>query len=256
MNGQRDSAPFGSDELRIAGLNTFSTVDWPDKITATVFLQGCPWDCFYCHNPALIDTRAPGSHTWSEVTELLDRRGDLLDGVVFSGGEPTLQRALPTAMREVREYGLGVGLHTAGAYPGLLVRALRYVDWVGLDIKAHPADYAEVTGKGPSGDKAWNSLELALAEQRERAGSERPLDIEVRTTVHASAIDDETLYALGDRLADAGVTTWAVQRFRSVGVRSPLPRIADSGTDTETNADTKLTLDRLPAERFASLTVR
>ena len=64
-----------------------STVDWPDHLTATVFLQGCPWNCFYCHNQALIPARTPGQVAWEEVRALLRRRRGLLDGVVLTGGE-------------------------------------------------------------------------------------------------------------------------------------------------------------------------
>lgn len=238
-------------ELNIAGVTAFSTVDWPDMMTATVFLQGCPWNCFYCHNPALIDPRAEGTVTWSDVTDLLCERMGLLDGVVFSGGEPTLQRALVPAMQMVRALGFRVGLHTAGAYPGLLARALPHVDWVGLDIKAAPDDYAVVTGRAPSGAHAWRSLELVLGNRLLRAGSEHPLEYEVRTTVHPAAIDDAGLRELGCRLADAGVDTWAVQRFRETGARQPLPRVS-----TADAAAPALRLDDLPVERFRSLVIR
>lgn len=236
-------------ELNIAGITPFSTVDWPDTLAATVFLQGCPWNCFYCHNPALIDPRATGKLAWSEVMDLLCERLGLLDGVVFSGGEPTLQRALVPAMDLVHDLGFKVGLHTAGAYPGLLAQALPHVDWVGLDIKALPEDYELVAGRPRSGENAWRSLELVLGNRLLRAGGDRPLDMEVRTTVHPAAIDDEGLRELGGRLADAGVDCWAVQRFRDTGARSPLPRMPES-------APAPLRLDDLPAERFASLVVR
>ncbi|MBF4561265.1 anaerobic ribonucleoside-triphosphate reductase activating protein [Microbacterium sp. VKM Ac-2870] len=236
-------------ELNVAGVTPFSTIDWPDTMTATVFLQGCPWNCFYCHNPALIDPRAEGTVTWSDVTDLLCDRIGLLDGVVFSGGEPTMQRALVPAMRMVRSLGFRVGLHTAGAYPGLLAHALPYVDWVGLDIKAAPDDYATVTGRAPSGENAWRSLELVLGNRLLRSGSDRPLDFEVRTTVHPAAIDDAGLRELGCRLADAGVDNWAVQRFRETGTRRPLPRVADAEAPA-------LRLDDLPTERFRSLVIR
>lgn len=240
-------------ELNIAGLTAFSTVDWPDMMAATVFLQGCPWNCFYCHNPALIDPRAEGDLSWSDVVDLLCERMGLLDGVVFSGGEPTLQRALVPAMEVVRSLGFRVGLHTAGAYPGLLAQALPHVDWVGLDIKALPEDYEQVTGRPHSGENAWRSLELVLGNRLLRARSDRPLDFEVRTTVHPGAIDDAGLRELGCRLADAGVGCWAVQRFRETGARSPLPRIdADAGRQRVE----PLRLDDLPADRFASLVVR
>lgn len=235
-------------ELNIAGVTAFSTVDWPDMLAATVFLQGCPWNCFYCHNPALIDPRADSTMTWSDVTDLLCDRIGLLDGVVFSGGEPTMQRALVPAMDMVRSLGFKVGLHTAGAYPGLLAHALPHVDWVGLDIKALPADYEQVTGRAPSGDGAWRSLELVLGNRLLRAGSDHPLDFEVRTTVHPAAIDDAGLRELGCRLADAGVDCWAVQRFREEGTRTPLPRV-----DMDAAA---LRLDDIPTERFQHFTLR
>lgn len=236
-------------ELNIAGVTAFSTVDWPDMLAATVFLQGCPWNCFYCHNPALIDPRADGGTTWSDVVDLLCDRIGLLDAVVFSGGEPTLQRALIPAMDTARALGFRVGLHTAGAYPGLLALALPHVDWVGLDIKALPEDYEGITGASPSAAHAWRSLELVLGNRVLRAGSERPLEFEVRTTVHPAAIDDTRLRELGCRLADAGVDAWAVQRFRETGTRDPLPRV--------TAADAcPLTLDDLPFDRFRSLVIR
>ena len=78
-----------------------STVDWPDHLTATVFLQGCPWNCFYCHNRDLIPTRTPGQVAWEEVRALLRRRRGLLDGVVLTGGEALRQDALADAAREV-----------------------------------------------------------------------------------------------------------------------------------------------------------
>jgi pyruvate formate lyase activating enzyme len=149
----------------------------------------------------------------------------------------------------VRSLGFRVGLHTAGAYPGLLAHALPYVDWVGLDIKAAPDDYATVTGRAPSGENAWRSLEIVLGNRLLRSGSDRPLDFEVRTTVHPAAIDDAGLRELGCRLADAGVDNWAVQRFRETGTRQPLPRVADAEAPA-------LRLDDLPTERFRSLVIR
>lgn len=140
-------APSGgpADALVIAGLVPLSTVDWPDRLTATVFAQGCPWNCFYCHNQALIPVRTPGAVAWGEVRDLLGRRRGLLDGVVFTGGEALRQDALADAAREVIDMGFAVGLHTAGPYPrrlhDMVERGL--VDWVGLDIKALPEHYAQ-----------------------------------------------------------------------------------------------------------------
>ena len=120
-------------ELAIAGVTALSTCDWPGRLVATAFLQGCPWRCTYCHNAAILDPRAPGTVPWRDVLELLARRHGLLDGLVFSGGEPTRQRALVAAAAQVREAGFGVGLHTSGAYPSRLPALLPLV--VGLPTR-------------------------------------------------------------------------------------------------------------------------
>ncbi|MDR2380980.1 MAG: hypothetical protein LBE08_07380, partial [Bifidobacteriaceae bacterium] len=68
-----------ADGLLIAGLAKLSTCDWPGRLVATVFLQGCPWRCGYCQNPGLIDCRAPGQLAWEDVVGWLERRRGLLD---------------------------------------------------------------------------------------------------------------------------------------------------------------------------------
>ena len=138
-----------ADDLTIAGLVRLSTVDWPGHMAATVFLQGCPWNCLYCHNPDLIDCRTPGIMEWAEVEKFLQRRRGLLDGVVFTGGEPTRQRGLADAMARVRNMGFQVGLHTMGAYPTLLRPLIPLIDWVGFDIKAAPAHYGDIIATNP-----------------------------------------------------------------------------------------------------------
>ena len=159
--------PRAADDLVIAGLVPMSTVDWPDHLTATVFLQGCPWNCFYCHNQALIPVRVPGLVAWQEVRDLLARRRRLLDGVVFTGGEALRQDALADAAAEVRRAGFAVGLHTAGAYPRRLVDVLAagLVDWVGLDVKALPDSYPQVVGRQRAGERAWECLRILIDAQ-------------------------------------------------------------------------------------------
>ena len=195
-------------ELKIGGLVSLSSCDWPGELVATVFCQGCPWHCRYCHNPHLLSAEVPGQIAWSAVMRLLHRRVGLLDGVVFSGGEPTLQPALAAAMRDVRAIGLRVGLHTAGSFPNRLVEVLGLVDWVGFDVKAPFARYERITGVPGSGSRARESLEHLLA-----SGTA----YEVRTTVHPQLLDGSMLAELADMLATMGVEHYAIQAFRSTG---------------------------------------
>jgi pyruvate formate lyase activating enzyme len=162
----------GNRQLVIGGLAKLSTCDWPGKLVSTVFLQGCPWNCLYCHNPDLISCRAPGTLTWEDVVSFLRGRIGLLDGVVFSGGEATRQDVGP-AISQVRSLGFDVGLHTSGAYPNRLAGLLPLVDWVGFDVKALPRDLPTVTGVANSAAAMTESLQLLVASG---------VDYQVRTT--------------------------------------------------------------------------
>lgn len=206
--------------LRIAGLVPLSSVDWPGKLVATVFLQGCPWRCFYCHNTTLIPMRRRGLVEWLEVEELLARRRGLLDGLVFTGGEALAQAGVHAAARVVRESGFGVGLHTAGAYPGRLATLLQQglVDWVGLDIKALPEHYGQVVGREAAGVKAWESLAHVL---------EFGVDYEVRTTVVDGDVTASDALAVARRLHAMGVRRYALQQARAIGTLGAVSEHSD-----------------------------
>lgn len=174
------ASPLEARSLTIATFAPFTATDWPGRLTATVHLQGCPWQCTYCHDPALQDTRTPGAVDWPDVVARLRSRRGLVDGVVFSGGEPTRQPGLGDAMAQVRAMGFLVGLHTAGAYPRFLADVLPLVDWVGFDFKAAPAAYERITGQGVSAVRALSSLELMM-----RSGVEYEVRITVDPTMHS-----------------------------------------------------------------------
>ncbi len=161
--------------LRVGGLEPMTTVDFPDRLAAVVFCQGCPMRCRYCHNPELLPRRGEIEIPWSDILAFLESRRGLLDAVVFSGGEPTQQRALPDAIQAVREMGFEIGLHTAGVYPKRLARLLPSIDWVGLDVKALPEAYPGLTGMPGSGALAWESVRLVAASG---------VPYQLRTTVH------------------------------------------------------------------------
>jgi pyruvate formate lyase activating enzyme len=97
---------------------------------------------------------------WEEIISFLERRRGLLDAVVFSGGEPTMQASLPAAISSVKDMGFLIGLHTGGAFPDILGQALQFTDWVGMDIKAPFEEYDVITGIPGSGEAARISAEL------------------------------------------------------------------------------------------------
>lgn len=194
--------------LRVGGITPLTTIDFPGRLAAVLYSQGCPWRCGYCHNPELLDATAPGALTWSQVHAFLQSRQGLLDGVVFSGGEPTLQAALPVALGEVRAMGFETALHTGGMYPDRVSAALPLLDWVGLDIKGPLHRYDTITGTPGSGPKAFESLRRLLASG---------VAHECRTTWHAGLFSVDELFDLADGLAAQGVTHWALQECRVPG---------------------------------------
>ena len=202
---ERPAAGAPVRELRVGGLTPLTTIDYPGELAAVVFCQGCPWRCRYCHNVHLLAPRAAAPIPWAEVRDFLRCRRGLLDAVVFSGGEPTLQPAVTGAMAEVRGLGFKVGLHTAGVYPRRLRALIPFLDWVGLDIKALPGDYPAITRVPGSGERAWESLGLLLA-----AG----VPLQVRTTLLPGQ-GEADLAVLHERLAALGVSEHRLQTCRT-----------------------------------------
>jgi anaerobic ribonucleoside-triphosphate reductase activating protein len=195
-------------ELKVGGLTPFSATDYPGQLAAVVFVQGCPWRCGYCHNPHLQTRTSDSPLVWQHILARLHRRVGLIDAVVFSGGEPTIDPGLETAMREVRALGFGIGLHTGGAYPRRLAEVLPLVDWVGIDVKATWQAYDAITRISDSGRQARASVELVLASG---------VAHEFRTTVHPDLHTEQDILALAQSLSAMGVNNYALQVFRSTG---------------------------------------
>ncbi|WP_374336552.1 anaerobic ribonucleoside-triphosphate reductase activating protein [Leeia sp.] len=187
----------------LAGITPFSSVDWPGRLVAVLFIGGCPWRCGYCHNPHL-QARYRQYH-WPDVQRWLISRQGLLDGTVFSGGEPLSEPQLPAMLSQARQLGFATALHTAGMYPQRLASVLPMLDWVGLDIKTRPQDYDSLTGRVHSATPVWRSLDLLLASK---------VTFECRTSWQASLLPEAELLSLASTLSAKGVHHYAVQQLR------------------------------------------
>ncbi|MDR5866871.1 anaerobic ribonucleoside-triphosphate reductase activating protein [Halomonas koreensis] len=191
--------------LPVAGLTRLTTLDFPDRLACVVFLQGCPLRCGYCHNPRMLAPRRGEGREWAEVRDFLETRRGLLEGVVFSGGEPAMHRDLPEAVRQARTLGFAVGLHTAGAYPERLQALLPQLDWVGLDVKGEAARVDAIIGRPGLAPRLARSLEVLL---------DGGVPFECRTTLHWRDIDLAGVERLATRLAERGVRRYALQLAR------------------------------------------
>lgn len=171
--------------MRFSGLVKTSFCDYPGRVSAVVFTQGCNFRCPYCHNPSTLRCE-PCTATGVDsdaVLEHLRSRAGRLEGLVVSGGEPTLQPKLPVFLRQVRSLGYAVKLDTNGSRPDVLEElfAQGLVDFVAMDIKAPLWKYRAAAGTRVSTEAVATSIALI-------AGS--GLEHEFRTTVVASLLSE------------------------------------------------------------------
>lgn len=192
--------------ITIGGIQTFTTIDYPGKLAAVFFCQGCAWQCPYCHNPELQPPQKTKTAVpWETAVEFLQTRRGLLDAVVFSGGEPLMQKNLKDAVRAVKEMGFLAGLHTSGMFAPRLRAVLPQIDWVGFDIKAPFDKYAQRIPLS-NGETVRDSLQAVI---------ESGVPFEVRTTLDPRTIAVDELPVLARELSGMGVKTYAVQEYHS-----------------------------------------
>lgn len=204
----------------VAGITPFTTIDFPGRLAGVFYLQGCPWRCRYCCNsefwplPSVVSSENHSGSSVSPVGQLvsldkildfLNARKGHLDGIVFSGGEPTLHEHLPVWMRAVKGIGFQIGLHTAGACPAGLKEVLPLCDWVGMDIKGPFDLYEKITQIPNSGALAHESAKILLASK---------VSYEFRTTVHPDLLSEEEILRMVRELASLGSTRHVLQAFR------------------------------------------
>lgn len=196
--------------IKIGGWVKLSTCDFPSRLVSTVFAQGCPLRCVYCHNPDLINNATEGSVDWESVVDFMKTRKGLLDGIVFSGGEPMRQKEVIAAARDIKEMGFLVGVHTSGVYPQRIEAMIedQLLDWVGLDIKSALNRYQPVVGSIISPEKimrSWNALK------------DSHVDTEIRTTIHPSFTRHEDIDSIIELLVAQNHKEWIIQKARSEG---------------------------------------
>lgn len=137
--------------MQIIGFIKNSFVDFPTLISSVIFTPGCDLNCWYCHNYDVI-TKSEGIYQEQSVLEFLEERKNFLDGVVISGGEPTLQKELPGFIKKVKELGLKVKLDTCGTNFDMVKQLIddKLLDYIAMDIKAPTKHYGKITSIAPA----------------------------------------------------------------------------------------------------------
>jgi pyruvate formate lyase activating enzyme len=218
----------------IGGLEKFSLIDYPEHLSAIIFTQGCNFRCHFCYNPMLVVSPVPktatrGTNSGTEddklqnsrnlrsseksyplVTEdslflFLESRRAKLDGIVITGGEPTLHADLPDFIARIKALGFKVKLDTNGTNPAMLRTLLdnKLIDYIAMDIKAPADKYESVVGVVADKERLRESIAIIMG-----AG----LPYEFRTTLVPGLHEVGDIPAMAALIA--GADKWYLQKFR------------------------------------------
>lgn len=176
--------------MKIGGLVKFTLIDFPGRPAAIVFTQGCNFRCRYCHNPELVYPHLftePVAE--EEIWSFLQRRQGTLEGVVVSGGEPTLHEDLPVFMARLKQMGYATKLDTNGGRPAMLKELIdkKLVDFIAMDLKAPLEKYALITGVETNPTVLKESMELIR---------QSGLEYEFRTTYDKEVLSEADIKEL------------------------------------------------------------
>jgi len=207
----------------IGGLQKFSLLDYPGRVSAIVFTKGCNFRCQFCYNPMLVwpieVSKSKYAHlkngeqqkvhptiNQDELFVFLKSRAGKLDAVVLTGGEPCLQKDLPEFIRKIKALGFLVKLDTNGSHPEVLAKLIKekLVDYIAMDLKAPENKYKEVTGVKADFKKIRRSVKLIMRSDR---------SYEFRTTVVPGLINKDDIAAMGRIIK--GADKWYLQNFKS-----------------------------------------
>ena len=200
--------------MELKGWVRTSLIDFPEHIATVVFTGGCNFRCPMCHNADLVmRTGEAPDLPQEQVWEFLSRRAGLVDGVVVTGGEPTLQPDLAPFLRRVRSMGLDVKLDTNGYRPDVLAELLGegLVDYVAMDVKAAPEKYPVLAGRA--------DLDVTRVARSIDLLRDSGLPYEFRTTVVPGWLVEGDI----DKIAQwiAGAERYVLQQFRSFHTLDP-----------------------------------
>lgn len=188
-----------------------SLIDYPDKLSCILFLSGCNMACPFCQNPDLLSGEKKGIDS-AGIIEEIEKRRRFIDGVVITGGEPTIHSDLSLLCRKIKEMGLDVKVDTNGylseALKGLITEGV--VNYIALDIKASLSNYKKACGR-----------EIGVEKIRETIGFlvSSGIEYEFRTTCVPTIIDEEEIEKIGVEIQ--GAKRWFLQQFQNKKTLDP-----------------------------------
>lgn len=191
--------------VEIKGFMKTSMLDYPGKLSACIFLSKCNFRCHYCHNVELVnDDKRLIPFDKEKVFDYLKRKKNWIDGVVISGGEPTLHKDLPKLCKEIKNLGYSIKIDTNGTNPKMLKELIdnKLVDYVAMDIKSSKEKYDNATNVKANIDAISESIKMLI---------NGDTDYEFRTTVLPGLVDVSDMKSIGKWIS--GAKRYYLQQF-------------------------------------------
>lgn len=194
--------------MQIGGITKSSLIDYPKKISAVIFLIGCNFNCPYCHNPELVISNIIEPIDINTIYSFLKKRKGLLDGVVITGGEPTLHKKLPEFIKNIKDMGYLIKLDTNGSNPNMVEELIenKLVDYIAMDIKAPFDEYNNIITKEINIENVKKTFKLLV---------QNKVDYEFRTTVVSNLLNYESFVKINEIFKKEGkIEKYCLQRFK------------------------------------------
>ena len=194
------------------GLQKNSLIDYPGKISCVLFVSGCNFDCPYCHNPELARGNYPEDITEEYFYNFLEKRKSFLEGVVISGGEPTLCKNLFSLCERIKQSGYPVKLDTNGSRPQTIQKLLDadLIDYIAMDIKTDPWHYSPLIRKECNPDHIRSSIQIIM---------QSSIPYEFKTTCLKPFVDENIIERIAKLINNAML--YVLQQFHDTGVLHP-----------------------------------
>ena len=208
--------------MEFQGINKLSLLDYPGKVAAILYIDKCNFHCEFCHNwNTLIAPNDNEDLIFDDILSFLKKRVGILDGVVISGGEPTLMPNLEEKIRAIRELGYAIKLDTNGANPEVVIDLVNkgLIDYIAMDIKSSLDDYKRFTNDEKLIKNVGKTIEFLKKDV---------VDYEFRTTLISEYHNEEIIKKIGELLK--GSKRLFLQQFKeSEGVLNKNLHPVDEG---------------------------
>ena len=199
----------------IHSFTPFTLLDYPDKSACILWFAGCNMKCEYCYNPEIVFGK--GSFYFSEIVSFLKSRRNLLDAVVFSGGECLIHKDIIPFIKLVKSLGFLIKVDTNGSQPKVLEKLIeeQLIDYVALDFKGPKEKFFAIT-KSDFYVQFLSCFELLQVSS---------IPFEVRTTYHSSLLNPKDIITMQNVLLELGYDkNYYIQNFRNYqNTITPLP---------------------------------